>query len=136
MIPLSDGASEVIETGPGVTKFKVGDRVAGNFFQRWGGGEPAADVHKSALGGGIDGVLADYAVLEEDGAVKIPAHIAGGGRDTAMRRSDGLERDDGTRQTQGRRHDPAARYRRGLDFRVANCSRYGDSGHHHVVERR
>jgi len=59
-----------------VTKFKVGDRVAGNFFQRWSGGEPAADVHKSALGGGIDGMLADYAVLEEDGAVRTPPHLS------------------------------------------------------------
>src|SRR5215510_14204412 len=39
VIPLSDGAGEVIETGPGVTRVKVGDRVAGCFFQRWAGGE-------------------------------------------------------------------------------------------------
>jgi NADPH:quinone reductase-like Zn-dependent oxidoreductase len=74
--PLSDGAGEVIEIGSGVSRVKVGDRVAGNFFQRWPGGEPAADVHKSALGGGIDGMLADYAVLEEDGVVKLPAHLS------------------------------------------------------------
>ncbi len=76
VIPLSDGAGEVIETGPGVSRFKAGDRVAGNFFQRWQGGEPAADVHASALGGGIDGMLADYALLEEDGVVKIPPHLS------------------------------------------------------------
>jgi threonine dehydrogenase-like Zn-dependent dehydrogenase len=29
-----------------------------------------------ALGGGIDGMLAEYAVLEEDGVVKIPAHLS------------------------------------------------------------
>ena len=59
-----------------MTRVKVGDRVAGNFFQRWVGGEPTADVHTSALGGGIDGMLGDYAVLEEDGVVKIPAHLS------------------------------------------------------------
>ena len=75
-IPLSDGAGEVTEVGPGVTRFRAGDRVAGNFFQRWQGGEPAADAHTSALGGGIDGMLADYAVLEEDGVVKIPSHLS------------------------------------------------------------
>src|SRR5690348_6199571 len=75
LIPLSDGAGQVIETGPGVTRVQVGDHVAGNFFQRWSGGAPAADVHKSALGGGIDGMLAEYAVLEEDGVVKVPAHL-------------------------------------------------------------
>jgi NADPH:quinone reductase-like Zn-dependent oxidoreductase len=55
---------------------KVGDRVAGNFFQRWFGGEPPADAHQSALGGGTDGMLADYVVLEEDGVVKIPSHLS------------------------------------------------------------
>jgi NADPH:quinone reductase-like Zn-dependent oxidoreductase len=76
LIPLSDGAGEVIETGPGVTRVKVGDRVAGCFFQRWAGGEAPPDVHATALGGGIDGMLAEYAVLEEDGTVKIPEHLS------------------------------------------------------------
>jgi NADPH:quinone reductase-like Zn-dependent oxidoreductase len=76
LVPLSDGAGEVVETGPGVSRVKAGDRVAGNFFQRWSGGEPSADTHKSALGGGIDGMLAEYVVLEEDGVVKIPQHLS------------------------------------------------------------
>src|ERR1700741_1562746 len=76
LIPLSDGAGEVIEVGPGVTRVKVGDRVAGGFFQRWAGGEAPSDVHASSLGGGIDGMLAEYAVLEEDGIVKIPGHLS------------------------------------------------------------
>jgi len=76
VIPLSDGVGEVVEVGSGVTRIKVGDRVAGNFFQRWPGGEPSADVHLSALGGGIDGMLAEYALLEEDGAVRIPSHLS------------------------------------------------------------
>jgi NADPH:quinone reductase-like Zn-dependent oxidoreductase len=76
VIPLSDGAGEVIEVGAGVSRVKVGDHVAGNFFQRWVGGEPTAEAHKSALGGGIDGMLADYVVLEEDGVVKLPPHLS------------------------------------------------------------
>jgi NADPH:quinone reductase-like Zn-dependent oxidoreductase len=76
IIPLSDGAGEVVAVGPGVARVKVGDRVASCFFQRWFGGESTADVHASALGGGIDGMLADYAVLEEDGVVKIPQHLS------------------------------------------------------------
>ncbi len=76
LVPLSDGAGEVVEAGAGVTRVKVGDRVAGCFFQRWVGGAMAADTHTSALGGGIDGMLAEYAALEEDGVVKLPAHLS------------------------------------------------------------
>jgi NADPH:quinone reductase-like Zn-dependent oxidoreductase len=76
LIPLSDGAGEVIEIGAGVTRVKVGDRVAGCFFQRWFGGPPAADTHVSALGGGLDGMLAQYVVLEQDGVVALPAHLS------------------------------------------------------------
>jgi NADPH:quinone reductase-like Zn-dependent oxidoreductase len=76
IVPLSDGAGEVVEIGAGVTRVKVGDKVAGCFFQRWPGGEPSQNVQASALGGSIDGMLAEYAVLEEDGVVKIPAHLS------------------------------------------------------------
>jgi NADPH:quinone reductase-like Zn-dependent oxidoreductase len=76
VIPLSDGAGEVVEVGPGVTRVKAGDRVAGCFFQRWVGGDPSAETHHSALGGSLNGMLAEYVVLEEDGVVKLPAHLS------------------------------------------------------------
>lgn len=75
VIPLSDGAGEVVETGQDVLRVKAGDRVMGCFFQRWTGGEQGPDTQGSALGGGIDGMLREYAVLEEDGVVKTPAHL-------------------------------------------------------------
>jgi NADPH:quinone reductase-like Zn-dependent oxidoreductase len=77
LIPLSDGAGEVVEVGPGVTRVKAGDKVAGNFFQRWpGGAADAQETNASALGGSIDGMLAEYVVLEEEGVVKIPEHLS------------------------------------------------------------
>src|SRR5262245_55959019 len=76
IIPLSDGAGEVIEVGPDVMRVKAGDRVAGCFFQRWPGGQMTAEAHASALGGGTDGVLAEHVVLEEQGVVKFPAHLS------------------------------------------------------------
>jgi len=77
LIPLSDGSGEVVEVGPGVTRVKPGDKVAGAFFQRWPGGEMNAhETAVSALGGPIDGMLAEYALLEEEGTVKIPAHLS------------------------------------------------------------
>jgi NADPH:quinone reductase-like Zn-dependent oxidoreductase len=77
LIPLSDGAGEIIEVGAGVTRWKAGDRVASCFFQRWVGGRQGADAQGSALGAGnMDGTLAEYRVLEEDGVVAIPAHLS------------------------------------------------------------
>ena len=76
VIPLSDGAGVVVETGADVTKVKAGDRVMGCFFQRWQGGEAGPDTQASALGGGLDGMLAEYAMLEEDGVVITPPHLS------------------------------------------------------------
>jgi NADPH:quinone reductase-like Zn-dependent oxidoreductase len=75
-IPLSDAAGEVVEVGSGVTRVHVGQRVAGIFMQRWIAGEIDDDKAKSALGGAIDGVLAEYAVLHEDGLVPVPEHLS------------------------------------------------------------
>ena len=75
-IPNSDGAGEVIDTGPGVTRFKPGDRVAGCFFQNWNDGRISAAAMASAMGGPIDGVLAEQVILKQDGAVHIPEHMS------------------------------------------------------------
>lgn len=76
LIPLSDGAGEVVEAGEGVTRWQPGDRVAGTFFQEWDGGEISDSVPASALGGAIDGVLADYALFRERGLVALPTHLS------------------------------------------------------------
>ena len=74
-IPLSDGAGEVAAVGQGVTRWKVGDRVAPIFVQRWLGGNLLPEYRASALGGPSDGVLAEQVVLDEDGLVRIPSHL-------------------------------------------------------------
>lgn len=75
MIPLSDGVGLVAAVGPGVTRVKVGDRAAGIFMQAWLDGEVNESKAKTALGGAIDGVLADMVVLHEDGVTPVPSHL-------------------------------------------------------------
>jgi NADPH:quinone reductase-like Zn-dependent oxidoreductase len=75
LIPFSDGAGEVVAVGEGVTRVKVGDRVAGIFFQNWIAGKLTTAITNSALGGAIDGMLSEYVVLHEDGLVHVPAHL-------------------------------------------------------------
>jgi NADPH:quinone reductase-like Zn-dependent oxidoreductase len=74
-IPLSDGSGEVVAVGPAVTRFRVGERVAGTFFRGWiDGRQPGLVV---ALGAPpADGVLADYALFDEQDAVAVPAHLS------------------------------------------------------------
>ncbi|MGA7525243.1 MAG: NAD(P)-dependent alcohol dehydrogenase [Acidobacteriaceae bacterium] len=75
-IPCSDGAGEVVSVGEGVTRVKAGDRVAGIFMQNWIDGEPDAEKVRGALGGDIDGMLAESVVLREEGVIPIPEHLS------------------------------------------------------------
>ena len=72
IIPCSDGAGEVVATGPGVTRVQPGDRVAASFFPYWHDGPTGPDKVRHALGGDIDGMLAEEVVLDEDALVKLP----------------------------------------------------------------
>lgn len=75
IIPCSDGAGEVLAVGPGVGRVQVGDRVAGAFFPYWHDGPTAPDKVRHALGGDIDGMLAEEVILHEDALAKIPASM-------------------------------------------------------------
>lgn len=71
-IPCSDGAGVVEAVGDGVTQWKPGDRVAGIFMQNWLEGRPTPATVKGALGGDVDGMLAEFVVLRESGLVAVP----------------------------------------------------------------
>ncbi|MEX0958845.1 MAG: NAD(P)-dependent alcohol dehydrogenase [Burkholderiales bacterium] len=76
LVPVSDGAGEVVEAGEGVTRFRKGDRVMGSFFQGWIDGPLTYPAMNTSLGGAIDGVLAEYVVLSEEGVVTIPEDLS------------------------------------------------------------
>lgn len=76
LIPVSDGAGEVIAVGAGVTRVKPGDRVAPTFFQTWTDGPRTPEKTSRALGGNIDGVLAQQVVLDAEGLVHLPEHLS------------------------------------------------------------
>jgi NADPH:quinone reductase-like Zn-dependent oxidoreductase len=75
VVPVSDGAGEVIEVGARVTRREVGERVAAAFFPTWLDGELAESHHANALGGSIDGMLRETVVLGEQAWVPIPEHL-------------------------------------------------------------
>ena len=74
-VPLSDGAGEIVSVGEGVTRVAVGDRVAANFFLNWIDGDVRASIHDSAMGGAVDGMLAEYVALPAESLVHLPDYL-------------------------------------------------------------
>ena len=75
LIPISDGVGEVVETGAGVTRVKAGDRVCPLFAQAWISGEPTPERLSQSLGGPVDGTMAEYMLLPQEGVSKAPTHL-------------------------------------------------------------
>ena len=75
VIPLSDGAGQVIGVGDGVSRWSAGDRVAGCFFPHWSDGGVTPAHQRDALGGAVDGMLAEQVVLPAESCVRLPSHM-------------------------------------------------------------
>ncbi len=76
LVPLSDGAGEIAAVGSGVAAWRVGDRVTTSFFASWEDGPQTAERAGTALGGAVDGVLAEAVVLPARGIVRTPEHMS------------------------------------------------------------
>ena len=74
-VPVSDGAGEVAELGEGVTSWKTGDRVVIPFMPGWREGPLSAAEAVTALGGDVDGLLREYAVIPAAALLPIPPHL-------------------------------------------------------------
>lgn len=70
-VPLSDGAGEIAAVGEGVSSLKVGDRVAGIFFQNWMDGPPNPGMGVALGAPPAPGMLQEYVVLPEHGVVPL-----------------------------------------------------------------
>jgi NADPH:quinone reductase-like Zn-dependent oxidoreductase len=75
LIPLSDGAGEVVALGAGVRGLRAGDRVMTCFFQDWVAGPPTAEALRTSLGGPLDGTLRELACFSERGVVRVPDYL-------------------------------------------------------------
>ncbi|GAB2811187.1 zinc-dependent alcohol dehydrogenase family protein [Lentzea nigeriaca] len=75
LVPVSDGAGEVVAVGPGVERTRVGDRVTAGLFPSWVDG-PFGPEHLPQLGGSLDGMLAELVVLPESALVAVPRHLS------------------------------------------------------------
>lgn len=76
LVPLSDGAGDVVEVGGRVTRFALGDLVIPTYLPDWTSGPPHEAIGRRRLGGPSPGVLAEYVVVHEDAAVLAPAHLS------------------------------------------------------------
>ena len=75
-VPGSDAAGMVVEAAPGVSRFKVGDRVVPTYTQGWTSGLPTPEQRAGrTLGVPLTGVLQEYVTVPAEDAVAAPAHL-------------------------------------------------------------
>ena len=75
VVPVSDGAGDLVAVGRAVTRFRPGDRVINTFFPGWIDGRPTEEKTAQTFGADSDGVLAEELVASEAALIPIPAHL-------------------------------------------------------------
>ena len=79
-VPVSDMSGRVVKTGPGATRFQVGERVIAAFRPEWIDGQPfpgdARVPSMRTLGGPLPGVLAEYVCFPESWLVAAPETLS------------------------------------------------------------
>lgn len=72
----SDAAGDVVAIGAKVKGIRSGDRVTSTYFRDWTDGPPDREKMRQSLGGGVDGVLGDYIVLDDTSVIPMPAGLS------------------------------------------------------------
>jgi NADPH:quinone reductase-like Zn-dependent oxidoreductase len=75
LVPLSDGAGEVVAVGDEVRRFRPGDLVCPAYVPDWIDGPVEEETGRRRLGGTADGVLTEWLCVAEEAAVRAPAHL-------------------------------------------------------------
>lgn len=68
----SDGAGDIVATGPDVKGIRTGDRATSLYFRNWTNGPPSAQRLGGAHGMSVDGVLGDYMVFDDTAVAPAP----------------------------------------------------------------
>ncbi|WP_336021603.1 zinc-dependent alcohol dehydrogenase family protein [Halobellus salinisoli] len=76
VVPLSDGAGEIVEVGDDVTAVGEGDRVATPFAPDWLDGESTPAKVARSTGGNLDGALTEYAAFPAESLTTLPEHLS------------------------------------------------------------
>jgi NADPH:quinone reductase-like Zn-dependent oxidoreductase len=76
MVPTSDAAGEIVAVGSQVDGFKPGMRVTTLYFRNWTDGLPNDKTMSGAHGASVDGVLAEYLVIDDTGVAPAPAGLS------------------------------------------------------------
>lgn len=72
-VVASDAAGDVLAVGSKVTTVKPGARVTSTYLKNWTDGPPTREKLRDALGASVNGVLADFVVLDDTSVAPFPA---------------------------------------------------------------
>lgn len=76
VIPLSDGAGEVVEVGDDVERISAGTRVATPFAPDWIEGTGTPEKLARTTGGSTDGALAEYVTFPAESLAVLPDYLS------------------------------------------------------------
>lgn len=76
LVPVTDGAGEIVSVGEGVQEWKPGDRVMPHFMPGWLGGPIGPSVLGELRGITQDGAMAEFSLAPASSLVRTPQHLS------------------------------------------------------------